>query len=119
MLHEIDSDLLKCEKALQEMQSQYPKIARQAADARYIYDQAYADAVIAIASQEFDKKPTVPVLEAMAVKRVSEQQKAAREAESDLDAAKKHLATLETIVSSVQTRAGILRTESNLNRYST
>ncbi len=119
MLHAIDNDLLKCEKALQEMQNQYGQIASDAANARYVYDQAYADAVIEIANREFEKKPTVPVLEAMATKAVANEQKAAREAESKLDAAKKHIVTLSTIVSSVQTRAGIMRVERELDRYST
>lgn len=116
MPQEIEKELMKCEAALYTMQSKYPELAGNAADARYIYDQAYADAILSISKQEFEKKPTVPVLEAMATKQVSEQQKAAWEAESALDSAKKHLATLETIVSSVQTRAKLSLMEMELSR---
>lgn len=114
---QIEKDLLKAEAALYEMQKQYPALARAAAQNRYIYDMAWANAVDEIAHRsvtEGQKPPTVAVMDAIATKIVAEQMKAARTTEADLDAAKKHIDTLEAILTSVQTRAKLYLAEMSL-----
>ena len=103
MATEIERELLKCEAALYEMQKQYPALAKTAAQNRYVYDVAWANAIDEIAHRtlvEGQKPPTVPVQDAMATKIVAEEMEAARTAEADLDAAKKHIDTLQAILSS-------------------
>lgn len=119
MPHEIDRELVKCEAALYAMQERYPELARRAANARYVYDQAWANAIDEIAHRQLaegQKAPTVPVQDAMATKIVAEEMEAARIAESELDAAKKHLDTLQAILSSIQTRAKLTHIEMALAR---
>ncbi len=116
-LSELNADLIKSEQALYAMQLKYPDIAKKAANARYTYDMAWANAIDKIAHAavtEGQKPPTVGVQEAMATKKVEEEMKAAREAEAELDAAKKHIDTLQAILSSVQTRSKMYLAEMNL-----
>ncbi len=97
MANDIEKELVKCEAALFEMQKQYPALAKRAAEARYLYDFAWANAIDEIAHRtlaEGQKPPTVPVQDAMATKVVASEMQAAREAEAELDIAKKHLAEI-------------------------
>ena len=117
MPHELEKDLLKCEQALFEMQGKYPDIARNAANARYIYDMAWANAVDNIAHRTLadgQKPPTVPVQDAMATKMVATEMENARQAEAELDVASMHIKTLQTIQSSVQTRSKLYIAEMSL-----
>jgi hypothetical protein len=117
MPDEITRELVKCEAALYSMQEKYPTLAKAAANARYIYDMAWANAIDDIAHRtlaEGQKAPTVALMDAMATKMVAEQMESARVTESDLDAAKKHLDTLQAILSSVQTRAKIVLAQMSL-----
>lgn len=119
MLHEIDSELKRCEAALYEMQVKYPKLASTAANARYVYDQAWATAIDEITHRvvvEGKKPPTVAAAEAEATLTVADEMREARYAEADLDAGKKHLDTLQAILSSVQTRARMEQMEMSLAR---
>lgn len=119
MPQEIERELAKCEAALYEMQQKYPALARAAAEARIVYDVAWAEAVDEIAHRQLTegkKPPTVPVQDAMATQMVKEQMAAARIAEADLDAGKKHLDSLQAILSSVQTRAKLVQLEMGLAR---
>ena len=116
-LHELNQDLVKSEQALFEMQKQYPALAKRAAEARYLYDMAWANAIDEIAHRtlaEGQKPPTVPVQDAMATKVVASEMQAAREAEAELDAAKKHIDTLQAILSSVHTRSKMYLAEISL-----
>lgn len=117
MPHEIEQELVKCEQSLYEMQKQYPALAKEAAQNRYMYDVAWANAVDEIAHRKLEdgqKAPTVAVMEAMATKMVAEEMEAARISEADLDAAKKHIETLSNILSSVQTRSKLYIMEASL-----
>lgn len=119
MLHEIDSELKRCEQALYEMQVKYPQLASKAANARYIYDQAWANAIDEIthrAVADGKKPPTVAAAEAEATIKVADEMREARYAEADLDAGKKHLDTLQAILSSVQSRARMVQIEMSLAR---
>ena len=44
-MNEIEKELRKCEQALYDMQSKYSGLASKAANARYVYDQAWAEAI--------------------------------------------------------------------------
>lgn len=117
MPHEIDAELKKCEQSLYEMQKQYPDIVRKAAEARYIYDMAWANAVDDIAHRTLEdgqKPPTVAVMEAMATKMVAGQMEATRGAEAEVNIAKAHIDTLQAILSSVQTRSKLYLAEMSL-----
>lgn len=117
MPHEIEKDLTNCEQALYEMQKQYPVLARSAAQQRYVYDMAWANAIDEIAHRRLEdgqKPPTVAVMEAMATKMVAEEMEFARMAEAELDAAKKHIDTLQGILTSVQTRSKLYLMEMSL-----
>lgn len=119
MPQEIEKELVKCEQALYQMQVSYPEIARNAANARYAYDVAWAEAIDTIthrAIADGQKQPTVAVLEAEATKIVAEKMEAARIAEAELDIAKRHLSTSEAILSSVQTRSKLVQMEMSLAR---
>lgn len=119
MPQEIEKDLLKCEQALYEMQKTYPALARVAAESRIIYDVAWANAIDELSHQavaEGTKPPTVAVMEARATKMVESQMELARKAEAELDAAKKHLDSLQAILSSVQTRSKLIQLEMGLAR---
>jgi len=119
MIGDIERELVKAEQALYVMQGKYPKTASRAANARYVYDQAWATAVDEIAHRavaEGKKPPTVAAIEAEATLTVKEEMREARYAEADLDAAKKHLDTLQAILSSVQTRAKLATLEMSLAR---
>jgi hypothetical protein len=119
MPSEIERELSKCEAALYEMQVTYPALARAAAEARYVYDVAWANAIDEIAHRavpDGQKPPTVAVMDALATKMVAAEMEAARMAEADLDAAKKHLDTSQAILSSVQTRGKLVQLEMSLAR---
>lgn len=116
---EIERELMKCEQALYNMQERYPEAARSAANARYVYDMAWADAIDTIthrAIADGQKQPTVVVMEAEATKMVAEQMEAARIAEAELDIARRHLSTTEAILSSVQSRTKLVQMEMSLAR---
>lgn len=118
-MNDIEKELRKCEQALYEMQVRYPQLASKAANARYVYDQAWATAIDEIAHravQDGKKPPTVAAMEAEATLMVKDEMREARYAEADLDAGKKHLDTLQAILSSIQTRAKLQQIEMSLAR---
>lgn len=117
MLHELDKDLVRCESTLSNIEQRYGNLARAAANARYVYDQAWADAILNIHDDYLkqDKKlPTVAVMDATATVMVKEQMQAVRHAEADLDAIKKLLDTTQSILTSIQTRAKLAQIEAGL-----
>lgn len=119
MIGDIERELVKAEQSLYVMQVEYPKAASRAANARYVYDQAWATAVDEIAHRavaDGKKPPTVAATEAEATLMVKDEMQEARYAEADLDSAKKHLDTLQAILSSVQTRAKLATIELGLAR---
>ncbi len=119
MAHEIEVELQKCESTLWVMQEQYPKLIRDAANARYVYDQKWAESIDTIthrALAEGQKAPTVAQADAEATMMVKSEMKATRDAEAEVNIAKMHISTLEAILSSVQTRSKLLLAEMALTR---
>jgi hypothetical protein len=118
-LHEIDSDLRTAESTLTHWATRYPALAKAAVESRIRYDLAWADAIRSItdeAAQKGEKLPTLPVQDALATQKVAKQMTEARQAEADLDVAKKLIAIAETTLSSIQTRAKLSSMEMSLAR---
>lgn len=118
-LHEIDSDLKTAEATLNHWATKYPALAQAAWQSRVSYDLAWADAIKSItdkAAANGEKLPTLPVQDAMATQIVAKQMTDARQAEADLDVAKKLIAIAETTLSSIQTRAKLSSMEMALAR---
>ncbi len=115
-LHAIIKELSDIEALLIDTARAYKTLARDAALARYDYDQAWADAQLEIKHQSdvSGQKVTVGIGDALATVAVKEQMKDARGKESDLDGAKKDLIAIEAILSSAQTRSRLLTIEANL-----
>jgi len=119
MPQEIEKELMKCEAALYTMQSKYPELAKTAANARFVYDVAWAEQVDKIThdcTTRGEKLPTVAVMDAMVTLAVKDQMEDARKAEAELDGAKKHIDSLQSVLSSVQTRAKLSLMEMELSR---
>lgn len=90
--------------------TEYRELAREAAEKRATYDVAFAQEMLKLKS-DTDLKATVPEREAFAVVAVSNFMTACRIAEALADGSKRHLTTLQAILSSVQTRSKLLQTE--------
>ena len=118
-MHEIEQQLKDIESTLQRIESTYPDIARTAAQARYVYDLAYATAIDEIehrALAEGQKKPTVAAMESEAVLMVQSEMHTARMAEAELNIAKVLINSLDSRLSATQTRAGFAKIEMGLVR---
>lgn len=111
-LQEIERDLRAYEVELYNASVEYKSLARDAAEKRAAYDVAYAQEFLKITTGEL--KMTVPATEALAVKNVESLLTSCRIAEAMADGAKRHLATLQSVLTSVQTRASLLKTERSL-----
>ena len=107
MLHKINEDLLALEQLFCNVEATYPQIARTANQARYDYDIAYADAVDTIEHRALEvgqKKPTVAAVESEAVLMVKVEMEKARTAETELKIAGVLIKSLESRLSSTQSR---------------
>ena len=119
--HEIESELRDLEGQLYEASREYRNQARHAAECRALYDVEYAKAMLVIIStaDQNNVKMTVAEKESLAVKQVENYLTNCRIAEAMADGTKKHLDALQSILSSVQTRARLLQTERSLTAYQT
>lgn len=116
-LHEIDADLKAAETTLNHWYRTFPAVIRKEAEAKVAYEQAWADAIEAVAAAvpAGEKAPTVPVMEARATKKCIAQITAKRNAESEAEIAKKLIGIAETTLTSIQTRAKLAQIESGLS----
>lgn len=111
MLTDIADELREAEAALWNMQGKYADIARTAAEAQYVFEMAWADAMDEQRHRAITqgiKPPTVSAMEAIATQRCKDEIKVKAIALADLDAAKKQIDVLQSILSSVQTRAKLM-----------
>lgn len=117
-LHEIDSDLKTAEATLRHWETKFPQIARNEANAKYSFETAWADAIDEIVTSvpKDAKQPTVAVMDAEATRKCSEQLKNKREAEAEMEIAKKLIGIAETTLTSIQTRAKLDLIEAGLSR---
>lgn len=118
MIDQIEQELREHEQSLFSVAKQYRTIARTAAEKRVIYDVQWANAIEDITKEavEAGTKITVAEKEAKAVLKVATELDDCRMAEADVDAAKKYIDTMQTILSSVQTRAKLMQMEMSLAR---
>lgn len=119
MPQQLEKELREIEQHLYNVQSTYPQIARTAAQARFDYEMAKAQAVFDLdgrAIAEGAKKPTLPVMDAEATLMIRKEKEAARIAEAELDIARKAIDNLESRLSSIQTRAKLTHIEMALAR---
>ena len=112
----LQDELKEHEIQLNVITQKYVEAAREAAKARLIYDLDWAETVSKISHEcaVQEKKMTVQEKEAETTKRCFEKMEAARLAEAELDGLKKHLDTLQAMLSSVQTRAKLEQIELSL-----
>lgn len=119
-LHDIDSDLRTAESTLRHWEKQYPIVAKTEAEASVAFETAWAEAIQLISNRETPegkRPPTVGVIEAEATTMCAEKLKAKKLAAMDLDVAKKVIALNEAQLSSIQSRAGLLKIEAGLSAY--
>lgn len=116
-LHAIIQELESYEKQLYAASADYRSLIRDAAEKRATYDVAYAQAILKLKG-DTELKATVPERDALAVVAVQHQLTACRIAEALADGAKRHLGALQSNLTSLQTRASLLKTERSLtNMY--
>lgn len=116
-LEEITKELQQYESELYEASSEYRSLAHKAAIARADYDVAYAQEMLKV-SADTSVKMTVAEKESAVVVIVADRLKACRIAEALADGAKRHLGALQSNLTSLQTRASLLKTERSLmNMY--
>lgn len=115
-LHKITEELQSYEAELYAASAEYRDYALDAAQKRATYDVEYSQAILTISAKcdQDGIKMTVPERDALAVKQVQNSLKACRIAEALADGSKRHLGTLQSLLSSVQTRSSLLRTERSL-----
>jgi hypothetical protein len=115
--HDINTKISECIDSFYAMRELYPSLIKQAAEARYVYDQAKAKAhkdILDTATANGEKKPTDETIKAMVTLAVAKEQKAVRDAEANLDAAKWHLDSLKHILSGLQTQTHLPKIEAYL-----
>lgn len=115
---QIATELREHEVSLFSVAKQYRTLAKEAATKRVVYDVAWANAIndISRTALESGEKITVADKDALATRTVAEQMEECRLAEAELDAAKKYIDTMQTILSSVQTRSKLITMEMSLAR---
>lgn len=115
-ISQITQELENYESQLYAASVEYKSMAQDAAVKRADYDVAYAQEMLKASAVE--GKRTVAEKEAEVVVIVANQMRAARIAEAMADGAKRHLTALQSNLTSIQTRASLLKTERSLvNMY--
>lgn len=109
-MFQIEKELEGYESDLFKASTEYRDLVRDAAEKRAVYDVAYAQELLKLKS-DTDLKATVPERDAMAVVAVQKFLTNCRIAEAIADGSKRHLTTLQAILSSVQTRSKLLQVE--------
>lgn len=106
--HSILTELENYEKELYKASVEYKTLAQDAATKRADYDVAYAQEMLKLPT---DVKMTVAEKESTVVAIVADRLRHCRIAEAMADGAKRHLTALQSNLTSVQTRASLLKTE--------
>lgn len=109
----VENELKAYEVELYNAAKDYKELARSAAEKRAAYDVAFAQELLKLKG-DTELKATVPEREALAVVAVQNSLTGCRIAESLADGAKRHLGAIQSILTSVQTRASLLKTERSL-----
>lgn len=109
---QITQELEAYETQLYAASVEYRDLIRDAATKRAIYDVSYAQELLKITAK--GEKMTVADKESMTVVTVQNQLTECRIAEAIADGAKRHLMALQSNLTSIQTRASLLKTERSL-----
>lgn len=112
-LSNIEAELQTCEVDLFNASTDYKRLAEDAARKRAEYDVAYAQEFLKVKTG--GDKVTDKTAESLTVEIVKEKMTNARIAEALSDGSKRHLSAMESILSSIQTRARLIQTESFTN----
>lgn len=115
----IEKDLLEIEQSLYNIEKGYGDVARKAIQARFDLEIARAEKTDEIsyrALAEGQKKPTIPAIEAEVDLSTKDELEAARYAETELEILKVVLSSLQSRLSSVQTRSKMTQLEMSLAR---
>lgn len=112
----ISSELKDCEALIRKASAEYRQLARDAANARFDYDLAWASAILEIKDtcDTESIKMTVGEKEALAVKQVANFMQKCRTTEAVADASKRHLESVLGVLSSIQTRSKLILAEASL-----
>lgn len=110
-IHQIAQELEAYETQLYAASVEYRSLARDAAVRRAEYDVAWAQEMLRLPT---DVKMTVAEKESSVVVIVQDRLKECRIAEAIADGAKRHLMALQSNLTSIQTRASLLKTERSL-----
>lgn len=119
MPQQIERELLEIEQKLSNVEQTFPEIARNAAQRRFDLEIARAESMDAIyhrAIEKGDKKPADSVMEAATDLATKEALEASRMATAELDIAKVALSSLQSRLSSIQTRSKMSQMEMALAR---
>ena len=118
MSEQISKILMELENYEQQLYAasiEYKQLASDAAQKRADYDVAWAQEMLKLPT---DVKMTVAEKESTVVTIVAERLRATRIAEALAEGAKRHLSALQSNLTSLQTRASLLKTERSLvNMY--
>ena len=109
----IEKELENYESELYECSAEYRHLATDAATKRAAYDVRWAQELLKIATNK-DLKLTVPEKEAMVTTLVQDELSACRIAEAMASGSKERLKALQANLTSVQTRASLLKTARSL-----
>ena len=110
---DIEQELRRYEAEIYSASTEYKNLVQDAARKRAAYDVSFAGEILKL-REDKDLKATVPEKEAIAVKNVQTLLTDCRIAESLAEGSKRHLVTLQSLLSSVQTRASLIKTERSL-----
>lgn len=110
-VHRITQELEAYETQLYAASVEYRDLIRTAATKRAEYDVAWAQEMLQLPT---DVKMTVGEKEAQVVVIVADRLRECRIAEAIADGAKRHLMALQSNLTSIQTRASLLKTERSL-----
>ncbi|MBX3288330.1 MAG: hypothetical protein KF855_03200 [Acidobacteria bacterium] len=114
-INEIETSLKDCEGAIATAAMDYGKIAVSAARARADYDLAYAQELLKISAD--GEKRTVGEKEALTLIAVQSLFMDCRIREAEADALKRRIGALQSVLTSLQTRASLIKTERSLTNY--
>lgn len=120
-IRQIENELKQLEKKIETIARSFWQEARKHGKAKADYEIASATALLQIyaAETETGDKNTESVRKAMALKHCEKEYVALRIAEAEADSSKEVLRSLVSELSSVQTRAGLIKTEASLANYKT
>jgi hypothetical protein len=120
-LSTIDADLRELETQLSALSLKYPDLARSAASARIAYEIDYANAIDLVTHEAIvaDKKLSVADKESQATIRSAVTMETYRMADAELDAAKKQIDVLQSILMSTQSRVKLELVEKGISAYQT